>query len=82
MAPEILSLRHSMWAAVKARSHDPIKVFPFGANSEEVMLYGTVEYVFKDEGKGKASKDWAARAKLRKVGEVWKLAEYQVYLVS
>lgn len=46
------------------------------------MLYGTVEYVFKGEGKGKASKDWAARAKLRKVGEVWKLVEYQVYLVS
>lgn len=71
-----------MWAAVKARSHNPVKVFPFGTNSEEVMLYGTVEYVFKGEGKGKASKDWAARAKLRKVGEVWKLVEYQVYLVS
>ena len=71
-----------MWTAVKSRSHNPIKVFPFGANSEEVMLYGTVEYVFKDESKGKASKDWAGRAKLRRVGDEWKLEEYRVYLVG
>ena len=73
-----------MWTAVKARSHNPIKVFPFGAeDGEEVMLYGTVEYVFKDESKGQASKDWAARARLRKGGSgEWKLGEYQVYLVS
>ena len=71
-----------MWSAVKARSHNPIKVFPFGADSEEVMLYGTADFVFKDESKGKASKEWAARAKLRKVSdEEWKLEEYQVYLV-
>ena len=71
-----------MWTAVKSRSHNPIKVFPFGANSEEVMLYGTVEYVFKDESKGKASKDWAARAKLRRVGDEWKLEEYRIYVVG
>ena len=71
-----------MWTAVKSRSHNPIKVYPFGANSEELMLYGIVEYVFKDEGKGKASKEWAGRAKLRKVDGEWKLEEYQVYLVG
>lgn len=72
-----------MWAAVKSRSHNPIKVFPFGANSKELMLYGTVEYVFKDESKEKATKDWAGRAKLRKDGDHgWKLEEYQVYLVG
>lgn len=71
-----------MWSAVAGRYHTPIKVFPFGVNSEEFMLYGTVEYTFKDEGKGRASKDWAARAKLTKVGGEWRLAEYQVYLVG
>ena len=70
-----------MWASIISRSHDPIKVFPYGPNSDEVMLYGTVEYELKEGGK-KASKDWAARAKLRNVEGEWKFAEYQVYLVN
>lgn len=67
-----------MWSAVSARSHNPIKIFPFGPNSSEIMLYGTVTYEFK--AGGSATKDWAARALLTKVSEEWKFKEYQVYL--
>lgn len=69
-----------MWTAVRARSHHPLKIFPFGINATEVMLYGTVSYEFK--AGGSASKDWAARAELVEKGEGWKLGMYQVYLVS
>ena len=69
-----------MWAAVSARSHNPIKIFPFGAHSSEVMLYGTVTYELKADG-SRITKDWAARAVLRDGGQQgWKLREYQVYL--
>ncbi|KAF2092313.1 hypothetical protein K490DRAFT_70916 [Saccharata proteae CBS 121410] len=75
---EILALRKSMWEKVSARSHKPLKVFPLGANADEVMLYGTVEYVLKD---GRQSGvDWAARACLVKEGEDVKMRFYQVYL--
>jgi hypothetical protein len=40
-----------MWAAVASRLHTPIKIFPFGSGSNEVMLYGTVAYTLKDERK-------------------------------
>ena len=69
-----------MWSAVKSRKHAPMKVFPFGSNGKEFMLFGTVDYIFKD-GK-EASKDWAARAKLSLVDGRLKLNFYQVYLVS
>ncbi|CAF9940339.1 MAG: hypothetical protein ALECFALPRED_008524 [Alectoria fallacina] len=85
----ILSLRHKMWSAVSSRSHHPTKIFPFARVSEseaEVMLYGTVEYGFKEGGRD--GKDWAARALLvnsGSEGEVgglggWRLKFYQVYL--
>jgi len=77
-AAEILSLRHGMWTAIASRSHSPTKIFPFGPNSTEVMIYGTVEFVFKEGGQ--ASKDWAARAELVKADGGWKLGFYQVYL--
>jgi len=68
-----------MWTAITLRSHSPTKIFPFGPHSTEVMLYGTVEFVFKEGGK--ASKDWAARAELvRTEGGGWKMGFYQVYL--
>ncbi|KAL9075313.1 MAG: hypothetical protein Q9161_001690 [Pseudevernia consocians] len=87
---EILSLRHRMWSAVSSRSHHPTKIFPFAPVSEseaEVMLYGTVEYGFKEGGGGGEGKDWAARAVLVKdegggLGAGWKMRFYQVYLVS
>ncbi len=40
-----------MWTVVASRLHTPIKIFPFGSGSSEVMLYGTVAYTLKDERK-------------------------------
>jgi hypothetical protein len=77
---EILALRKSMWEEVASRSHNPIKIFPFGAYADEVMLYGTVKYEMKAGGEKEV--DWAARAKLVKEDEKVKMAFYQVYLVS
>jgi len=44
-----------MWAAVAARLHTPIKIFPFGNGSTQVMLYGTVAYTLKDGRKSSVS---------------------------
>lgn len=77
---EIIALRKSMWEKVASRHHKPQKVFPFGANADEVMLYGTVAYELKD-GRS-ASVDWAARAHLVKEDGRVRMDFYQVYLVS
>jgi hypothetical protein len=45
---EILALRKGMWEKVTSRQHRPLKIFPFGSESDELMVYGTVDYVFKD----------------------------------
>jgi hypothetical protein len=68
-----------MWEKVASRLHKPLKIFPFGANSDEVMLYGTVEYGLKAGGESKV--DWAARAHLVREGGGVKMDFYQVYLV-
>jgi len=68
-----------MWEKVASRAHFPKKVYPFGENADEVMLYGTVKYELKD-GK-KATVDWSARAHLVKEEGVVKMDFYQVYLV-
>lgn len=75
---EILEIRKGMWAVVASRLHTPIKIFPFGSGSDEVMLYGTVAYTLKDGRK--ATVEWAARANMVKKGESWKMGFYQVYL--
>lgn len=68
-----------MWEHVASRKHKPLKVFPFGPNANEVMLYGTVGYGLKN---GKSSEiDWAARAHLVEDGGSMKMDFYQVYLV-
>lgn len=73
-------MRKGMWEKVKSRSHKPVKVFPFGENADEVMLYGTVDYELKDGRE--ASVPWAGRAHLvEEEGQV-KMDFYQVYLVS
>jgi hypothetical protein len=77
---EILALRKGMWEKVKSRKHTPTKIFPFGVDADEVMIYGTVEYVMK-EGDRTVNVDWAARACLVLEGEVVKMGFYQVYLV-
>lgn len=69
-----------MWEKVASRSHKPIKIFPFGANSDEVMLYGTVDYGLKAGGSN--SVDWAGRAHLTNKEGSLKMDFYQVYLVS
>ncbi|OAA65797.1 hypothetical protein SPI_02584 [Niveomyces insectorum RCEF 264] len=76
---EILSTRHGMWASVTSRHHTVTKIFPFGVDSQEYMLYGTVEYTSKTGHK--SGKDWAARAVLEKVssGQL-KFKFYQVYI--
>jgi hypothetical protein len=52
---EILQIRKGMWAAVASRLHTPIKIFPYGSGSNEVMLYGTVAYKLKDEKQANVS---------------------------
>jgi len=75
---EILQTRKGMWVAVAKRLHSPAQIFPFGSNSNEVMIYGTVAYTLKDERK--VNVEWAARANLVKEGGAWKMEYYQVYL--
>ncbi|KAL5115397.1 hypothetical protein ACEQ8H_006697 [Pleosporales sp. CAS-2024a] len=75
---EIIALRKSMWEKVSSRLHKPIKVFPFGSNSNEVMLYGTVKYGLKDGGDKEV--DWAARANLVNEEGKARMSFYQVYL--
>lgn len=69
-----------MWEKVNRRKHAALKVFPFGPSSNEVMLYGTVEYGLKDGRE--AAVDWAARARLVKQDGAVMMNFYQVYLVS
>src|ERR1700761_3500483 len=69
-----------MWEKGSSRSHQPLKIFPFGGGSGEIMLYGVVDYVMKD-GK-KAGVDWAARGQLVKENGRVKWDYYQVYLVG
>ncbi|KAI1845949.1 hypothetical protein JX265_011155 [Neoarthrinium moseri] len=77
---EITDLRLGMWTAVSQRKHTVEKVFPFGNNSHEVMLYGTVEYELK--AGGKANVEWGGRAELVKSNEdgKFRMQFYQVYL--
>lgn len=69
-----------MWEKVASRKHKAIKIFPFGADSDEVMLYGTVKYGLKVGGE--SGLDWAARAHLVREEGYVKMDFYQVYLVS
>lgn len=73
-------MRHGMWEKVSKRSHKPAMIYPFGKDTYDVMLHGTVDYDLKD---GKSAKDieWAARARLAAEDGVLKMEFYQVYLV-
>ena len=79
---DILNFRKAMWDKVSARSHHPIEVYPFGPQSDTVMIYGTVDYSFKAGGNGGLS--WAARGTLEldEKGEVVRWKSYQVFLDS
>jgi hypothetical protein len=78
--PEILALRKAMWEKVASRKHVAKKVFPFGPNADDVMLYGTVHYGLK--AGGESGLDWAARAHLVKENGKVKMDYYQAYLVG
>ncbi|PVI02910.1 hypothetical protein DM02DRAFT_558876 [Periconia macrospinosa] len=77
---EILALRKGLWEKVSSRVHKPLKIFPYGPNSDQVMLHGTVKYGLK--AGGEASLDWAAYARLVKSSDdgAVKMSFYQVYL--
>lgn len=76
----ILEFRKGLWTGpVKTRQHRLSKIFPFGDNSNEVMLYGTVDYELKNEKK--VTVQWAGRALLVEDGGKLKMGFYQVYMV-
>ena len=74
-------MRHGMWEKVASRSHKPTKIYSFGPDSEDVMLFGTVDYELKD-GKRASDIEWAARAQFSSLDGQPKMNFYQVYLVS
>jgi hypothetical protein len=80
VAIEIMAARKGMWTNVAKRLHNPIKIFPFGPDASELMLYGTVAYELHDGRK--TTIDWAAHAQLVKEEGRWKFGLYQVYLVG
>ena len=78
---DILEIRKGLWSGpVKTRKHTLNKIFPFGDNSNEVMLYGSVKYGLKN-GK-ELTVDWAGRALMRHTKSGVKMGFYQVYLDS
>ncbi len=77
---DIYTMRKGMWEAVTSRKHTVYKVFPYGEKADELMLYGRVQYGFKDGRE--VGVDWGARAEMVKDGGKWKFQYYQVYLVS
>lgn len=73
-------MREGMWEHVQSRKHTVQKIFPFGPNSNEVMIYGSVAYDLKAGGRSEV--DWAAHAVVQlETDGKWRLGFYQVYLV-
>ncbi|KAF2712868.1 hypothetical protein K504DRAFT_397581 [Pleomassaria siparia CBS 279.74] len=85
---EIIAVRKAMWEKVASRLHKPLKIFPYGPDSDQVMLHGSVAYGLKDNNNGggdggdNVSVEWAAYAHLVKGGDdgVVRMDFYQVYL--
>lgn len=67
-----------MWEHVEQRKHTVFKVFPFGNDSTEFMIYGLVNYQLKTGDKKDV--EWAGRAQVVKLGGSWKLQFYQIWL--
>jgi hypothetical protein len=44
-------MRKGMWDKVASRKHKADRIFAFDSGSNEVMLYGTVDYGMKDGNK-------------------------------
>lgn len=78
---EITALREGMWTSVASRKHTLHKIFPFGNDSTEVMLYGSVELGMRSGSTVEI--DWAGRAQLVKESDgEYRMSFYQVFLVS
>ncbi|EXJ82157.1 hypothetical protein A1O1_08226 [Capronia coronata CBS 617.96] len=78
---DILTARKGLWSGpVKTRKHKLEKIFPFGKDSNEVMVYGSVDYGLKN-GK-EVSVEWAGRAIFVEEQGTLKMSFYQVYLDS
>jgi hypothetical protein len=79
---EIRKIREGLWnGPVKTRKHSLEKIFPFGAGSLEVMVFGSVEYGLRNGRE--VGVEWAGRAVFEEVdGKELKMRFYQVYLVS
>jgi hypothetical protein len=76
----ILALRHGLWTGpIKTRKHTLEKIFPFGRDSGEVMLYGTVFYALKNGNE--VTVDWAGHAVMAEHQGALRMQLYQVYLV-
>lgn len=69
-----------MWEKIAKRSHRPHKIYAFGPGSDDVMIYGTVDYELKDGRK--TTVDWAAHSHFVHEDGALKMDFYQVYLVS
>ncbi|RAL09974.1 uncharacterized protein BO97DRAFT_407284 [Aspergillus homomorphus CBS 101889] len=76
---EILPLRHSLWTHVASRKHTPEKVY-FGGD-REVMLYGTVKYVLRNDPGNEVEVPWAGRVVFDEEESAGlRMRFYQVYL--
>lgn len=70
-----------MWTSVASRKHTLHKIFPFGNDATEVMLYGSVELGMRSGSTVEI--DWAGRAQLVKESDgEYRMSFYQVFLVS
>jgi len=81
--PRILEFRKALWSGpVKKRLHTLNKIFPFGGDgdSNEVMVYGTVDYELKN-GKD-VMVEWAGHAVFTEKDGGLKMKFYQVYMDS
>ncbi|RSL52119.1 hypothetical protein CEP53_008190 [Fusarium sp. AF-6] len=61
---DLIELVTKSWAVVQSRDHTVYKVFPFGVNSDEVMMHGRSHNVSLDGVKSTFT--WAARMHFRK----------------
>ncbi|GAB0137625.1 hypothetical protein EsDP_00005882 [Epichloe bromicola] len=76
---EIKTTRIGMWSAVSSRRHTIHKIFPFSAQGNEFMLYGSVAMELRNGSN--VDVDWAARAEIEKGDDgKWRMKFYQVYL--
>lgn len=77
----IRKFRETAWEKVATRKHTCKGIFPSPSNPDELMVYGVLDYGFKD-GSKKEGIEWAGRLVLDQSGASPKIKFYQVYMVS